>query len=70
MKNFIICEKQSENKAVMVKGITFYGIEAALKTCVSLSSIHQDTEFIVYDRVKQIQYSITKTYKPIEVVKK
>lgn len=70
MRNFIICEKQSENKAVMVKGMTFNGYEAALKTCIRLSTIHKDKDYIVYDKVNQVQYSIEKVQNPIDVVKK
>lgn len=57
-KNFVICEVMAKGDPTPIKGMTFHGYEAAMKTCVRLSMIHKDRKYIVYDKEKGVQYII------------
>lgn len=48
----------AEGEPAPIKGMTFHGYEAAMKTCVRLSMIHKDRKYIVYNKEKGVQYII------------
>ena len=66
MRNFIIVEKTNDGRDILVKGMTFSGYEAAIKTCIRLSSIHKDKKYFVYDRLNKVQYHITQLPKELD----
>lgn len=65
MKNYIIIEDEGGGKYTPLKGMKFAGYEAAMKTCIRLSVIHKEKNYLVYDKENSVQYHIKKLFKDI-----
>lgn len=51
IKRYEICELAYNGQLQPLKGMTYYGLEAALKTTAHLMTIHKGTKYVVNDNL-------------------